>query len=77
MENIIIDLKLKIQELTTENTALKGKMTLMYSNWSYDYNRFILLKEKCKFGYCKQKNNTENDESTIIPRAKNDVKPNF
>ena len=62
MENIIIDLKLKIQELTTENTALKGKMTLMYSNWSYDYNRFILLKEKCKFGYCKQENNTDSDE---------------
>jgi hypothetical protein len=66
MENQLIDvLKLKIQELTTENNALKGKMTLMYSNWSYDYNRFILLKEKCKFGYCKQDNNTENDEITI------------
>ncbi len=36
----------------------------MYSNWSYDdYNsRCTLLKEKCKFSYCKQENNTENEE---------------
>ena len=66
MENQLIDvLKLKIQELTNENAALKGKMTLMYSNWAYDFNRFTLLKEKCKFGYCKTENNTENDEITI------------
>ena len=48
MNNIIIDLKLKIQQLEEENIALRTKMTLMYSNWEYDYNRFTLLKEKCK-----------------------------
>ncbi len=48
MENIIIDLKLKIQELEKDNLALKTKMTLMYSNWNYDYNRFNELKAKCR-----------------------------
>ena len=48
MENIIIDLKIKIVELEKENMALKTKMTLMYSNWNYDYNRFNELKAKCR-----------------------------
>ena len=48
MENIIIDLKLRIIELERENLALKTKMTLMYSNWNYDYNRFNELKAKCR-----------------------------
>ena len=55
MENIIIDLKLRNAELEIENIALKSKMTLMYSNWSYDYNRFTELKTKCQFGYCQNK----------------------
>lgn len=48
MENLVIDLRMRIQELEKENIALKTKMTLMYSNWSYDYNRFMELKEKCQ-----------------------------
>jgi len=63
MENIIIDLKLKVTELEKENIALKAKMTLMYSNWSYDYNRFTELKTKCQFGYCKTKDDINDDES--------------
>jgi hypothetical protein len=62
MENQLIDLKLKNQELITENNALKSKMALMYSNWAFDFERFTLLKEKCKFGYCKSDNNTDSDE---------------
>jgi hypothetical protein len=65
MENIIVDLKLKIQELTTENNALKSKMSLMYSNWQFDFERFTLLKEKCKSGYCRSDNNTDSDEISI------------
>ena len=63
MENIIIDLKLRIQELEKENIALKAKMILMYSNWNYDYNRFAELKERCM----KNKNvviKTENIKTT-------------
>ena len=48
MENLIVDLKLRIQELEKENIALKSKMMLMYSNWNYDFNRFNELKAKCK-----------------------------
>ena len=44
MENIIIDLKLKISELEQENKALKSKINLMYSNWKFDYGRFMELK---------------------------------
>ncbi len=63
MENQLIDLKLRIQELEKENNALKGKMTLIYSNWSYDYNRFAELKEKCK----RDDNDNKNvDENTIL-----------
>ncbi len=58
-----IDLKLKNQELEKENTSLKSKMALMYSNWSYDYNRFTELKTKCKFGYCKQDKTDDNEIS--------------
>ena len=43
----MIDLKLTIKKLEEENLALRTKMTLLYSNWSYDYKRFIELKEKC------------------------------
>ena len=46
MDNIIIDLKLQIQQLEIENKALKEKMTLLYANWNYDYARFTELKEK-------------------------------
>jgi hypothetical protein len=42
----INDLENKIKELEKENIALKAKMTLMYSNWAYDYQRFTDLKEK-------------------------------
>ncbi len=72
MENQLIDvLKLKIQELTKENNALKSKMTLMYSNWAYDFHRFTELKEKCKFGYCKdQSNNTEERRDINIDKLR-------
>jgi hypothetical protein len=65
MENIIVDLKIKIQDLTTENNALKSKMMLMYSNWQFDFERFTLLKEKCKSGYCKTEIKPEHDEISI------------
>ena len=48
MENIIIDLKIQIQKLENENNALKTKMTLMYSNWQYDFLKYDALKEKCR-----------------------------
>ena len=67
MDNIIIDLKLRIAELEKENIALKSKMMLMYSNWSYDYNRFTELKAKCQFGYCKHKDDTIDDDSIRRP----------
>ncbi len=66
MENIIIDLKIKIQELENTNIALKTKMTLMYSNWQFDYSRFEQLKAKCKL--TNNENNIiedEDDEKTI------------
>ena len=44
----MIDLKLTIQKLETENLALRTKMSLMYSNWKFDSDRFMELKEKCK-----------------------------
>ena len=46
MENIIIDLKLKLTSLEEENKALKNKIDLMYNNWDYDYMRFTELKIK-------------------------------
>lgn len=48
MENIIIDLKIENEKLKQENNALKSKMTLMYTNWKYDYDKFEKLKEKCR-----------------------------
>jgi hypothetical protein len=66
MENIIVDLKIRIQELEKENLALKTKMTLMYSNWSYDYNRFTLLKEKCKRSPDNSSDDITDDENTIM-----------
>jgi hypothetical protein len=63
MENIIIDLKIRIQQLEQENNALKSKMTLIYSNWQYDYSRFNELKTKCKFGYCKDLSDNIVDDS--------------
>ena len=44
----MIDLKLTIQKLETENLALRTKMSLMYSNWKFDSDRFAELKDKCK-----------------------------
>ena len=60
MDNIIIDQRIKIQQLEEENKALKSKINLMYENWSdqtvvrstsperdkqYDYRRFLELKQ--------------------------------
>ena len=44
MENILIDLKLRIAEIEKENIALKTKITLMYNNWQFDYSRFMEIK---------------------------------
>lgn len=63
MENIIIDLKIRNEELIKENTALKTKIALMYSNWHFDLSRFTLLKGKCKSGYCND--NNDSDEISI------------
>ena len=57
MENIIVDLKLKISELEQENKALKSKIALMYSNWKFDYGRFMELK-----ALIYKMNNTESPE---------------
>ena len=65
MENQLIDLKIKNDELVKENNALKSKMMLMYSNWQFDFERFTLLKEKCKSGYCKTEIKTDHDEISI------------
>ena len=46
MDNIIIDLKIKIQQLEIENKALKQKIKLMYSNWDYDNQKYQDLKNK-------------------------------
>ena len=62
MESQLIDLKLKIQELERENQALKTKMTLMYSNWQFDFNRFTLLKAKCKREYSNSEEETTDEE---------------
>ena len=53
MENILIDLKIKVENLEVENKALKRKMEQMYVNWNYDYKRFKKLKE-----FLKEKNIT-------------------
>jgi len=51
MDNIIIDLRIENIKLRQENQALKEKMTLMYSNWKYDYDKYEILKQKCR-GEC-------------------------
>ena len=66
MENQLVDLKIRIQELEKENNALKGKMTLIYSNWSYDYNRFSLLKEKCKRSPDNSSDDITDDENIVM-----------
>jgi hypothetical protein len=45
---IKVDYQNKIRALEQENESLKQKISLMYSNWQYDYNRFTELKEKYK-----------------------------
>jgi hypothetical protein len=45
---IQLELSREIEFLKTENIALKTKMTLMYSNWHYDYDKYEKLKEKCR-----------------------------
>lgn len=44
----IEDLNDQIKQLVEENNALKKKIELLYSNWSYDYKRFTELKEMCR-----------------------------
>ena len=65
MENQLVDLKLRIQELEKENIALKSKMTLMYSNWQFDFNKYTLLKEKCR----RSPNNPEDDDHNTVIRC--------
>ena len=48
MDPEITILKAKIANLELENSALKSKIELLYSNWTYDYARFTELKAKCK-----------------------------
>ena len=48
MENILIDLKIKVENLEVENKALKRKMEQIYENWNYDYNKYKKLKEILK-----------------------------
>jgi hypothetical protein len=48
MDNLIIDLKIKIISLETENIALKRKMDQLYKDWNYDTNKYNELKEQFK-----------------------------
>jgi hypothetical protein len=48
MDNLIIDLKIKIISLETENIALKRKMDQIYKDWNYDTNKYNELKEQFK-----------------------------
>jgi hypothetical protein len=64
-ENIIIDLKIQIQKLENENNALKTKMTLMYSNWHYDFQKYDALKEKCRKNVNSEVDNLNMDLSTL------------
>ena len=68
MENQLVDLKIRIQELEKENAALKTKMTLMYSNWSFDFNKYTLLKEKCKRGYSNSEDDVIDDDTPSFLR---------
>ena len=45
MENIVIDLRIKVANLEAENAALKYKIEQMYKDWKFDYNRFSELKQ--------------------------------
>jgi cell division protein FtsB len=64
-ENTIIDLKIQIQKLENENNALKTKMTLMYSNWHYDFQKYDALKEKCRKNVNSEVDNLNMDLSTF------------
>ncbi len=66
MENQLVDLKIRIQELEKENLALKTKMTLMYSNWHFDFERFTLLKAKCKRSPDNSSDDITDDENIIM-----------
>ena len=66
MENQLVDLKIRIQELEKENNALKSKMSLMYSNWHFDFERFTLLKEKCKRSPDNSSDDITDDENIIM-----------
>jgi hypothetical protein len=48
MDNLIIDLKIKIISLETENIALKRKMDQIYKDWNYDTNKYNELKQQFK-----------------------------
>lgn len=48
MDPDLATLQAKIVNLELENKALKSKIELLYSNWTYDYARFTELKAKCK-----------------------------
>ena len=66
MENQLVDLKIRIQELEKENLALKTKMTLMYYNWHFDFERFTLLKAKCKRSPDNSSDDITDDENIIM-----------
>ena len=66
MENQLVDLKIRIQELEKENIALKSKMSLMYSNWQFDFERFTLLKAKCKRSPDNSSDDITDDENIIM-----------
>ena len=66
MENQLVDLKIRIKELEKENNALKSKMTLMYSNWQFDFERFTLLKAKCKRSPDNSSDDITDDENIIM-----------
>ena len=66
MENQLVDLKIRIKELEKENIALKSKMTLMYSNWQFDFERFTLLKAKCKRSPDNSSDDITDDENIIM-----------
>jgi len=66
METQLVDLKIRIKELEKENNALKSKMTLMYSNWQFDFERFTLLKAKCKRSLDSSSDDIPDDENIIM-----------
>ena len=66
MENQLVDLKIRIKELEKENIALKSKMTLMYSNWQFDFEGLTLLKAKCKRSPDNSSDDITDDENIIM-----------